>query len=254
MPTNLTFEHPLNERVRTFLRLEHLLEKVAYSLPQEDPWMSRTAVEGLLDFLAITARADIKTELLKELARNSTVLNRVRHEPEVDSLALEKLLDDLQRTTSDLHQLSGQIGQSLRRDDFLKDIAQRSSIPGGTCSFDLPQYHYWLKQPPDRRQRRLRAWNQSLQPVSNAIALTLSLVRTSTEPLEATAVGGFFQQALDPQIPTQLVRVTLHDSDLFPAISGYKNRFSIRFMSLQETGRPTPWHADTTFSLACCAF
>ena len=67
MSTELTFEHPLNERIRTFLRLEHLLDKVVHFLPQEDAWASRAAVEGLLDILAVTARADIKTELLKEL-------------------------------------------------------------------------------------------------------------------------------------------------------------------------------------------
>lgn len=255
MSTSLTFEYPLNERIRTFLRLEYLFEKVAHFLLQEDPWMSRMAVEGILDILTITTRGDIKTELLKELERNTNALNRMQRELEVDLKTLEKTLGDLRKAISELRKPSGQIGQSLRQDGFLKSIAKRSSIPGGTCSFDIPQYHYWLRQPLAVRQRRLNDWMQNLQPVSNGIALTLSLARTSAEPREVTATGGFYQETLNIQAPAQLVRITLKDSDhLFPEISGHRNRFSIRFMSTKEAGRSTPWQKDTIFTLTCCVF
>lgn len=255
MSTSLTFEYPLNERIRAFLRLEYLFEKVAHFLPQEDPWMSRVAVEGILDILTITARGDIKTELLKELERNTNALNRMQREPGVDLKTLEKTLDDLRRAISDLRKSSGQIGQSLRQDGFLKSIAKRNSIPGGTCSFDTPQYHYWLRQPLALRQRRLNDWMRDLQPMNSGVALALSLARTSAEPREVTTTGGFFQETLNIQAPAQLVRVTLKDKDqLFPEISGHRNRFSIRFMSMEKTGRPTPWQKDTTFTLTCCVF
>jgi cell division protein ZapD len=255
VPTKLTFEHPLNERIRTFLRLEHLFGKVAHFYSQEDPWMSRASVEGILDILAVTSRADVKTELLKELDRNSATLNRISRQPGVDLETLGKILDDLRQATTDLHALGGQIGQSLRQDEFLKSIAKRSSIPGGTCSFDLPQYQYWLTQPPQVRQEQLQAWMQGLQPVSEAIALVLSLARSSAAPREVTAAGGFFQESLNVQAPAQLVRVTLNDGvQIFPEISGHKNRFSIRFMDFAETGRPAPWREDTDFTLTCCVF
>lgn len=256
MSKNMTFEHPLNERVRIFLRLEYLLDKVAHFLPQEDLRTSRVAVEGLLDILAITARTDIKTELLKELDRNSGALNRVQRGPEEDSSkTLGETLDDLRQATSGLYELTGPIGQALRQDDFLKGIAKRSSIPGGTCSFDLSQYHYWLQQPPELRQRQLRTWIESLQPMNDAITLALSLIRTSAAPREVTAVGGFFQETLNRQAPAQLLRITLDDNDhLFPEISGHKTRFSIRFIDMGETGQPLPWCEDTTFTLTCCVF
>lgn len=255
MSTKLIFEHPLNERVRTFLRLEHLFVKVTHFVPQAETWSSRAAVEGILDILAITARADIKTELLKELERNSTTLNRVRRQPGVDLEALGGILDDLREAASKLHSMSGQLGQSLRQDDFLKSIAKRNSIPGGTCSFDLPQYHHWLARSPDERRQQLQDWIQGLRPVSDAITLVLSLARNSTTPRAMTAAGGFFQETLDAQAPAQLVRVTLDDSTrLFPEISGHKNRFSIRFMDAGEAGRPVPWREDTPFTLTCCVF
>jgi cell division protein ZapD len=253
--TELTFEHPLNERVRTFLRLEHLFRKVSHFLPQEDPWASRATVEAVLDIVAITARADIKSELLKELDRNSNTLNRIKRQPGVDLETLEQILDDLQQAASGLHALNGQIGQSLREDEFIKSIAKRSSIPGGTCSFDIPQYHHWLNQPPERRRERLDDWMLGLKPVNDGIALALSLARTSSAAREVTATGGFFQEALNAQAPAQLVRVAHNgNANLFPEISGHKNRFSIRFMSAGDSKRPVPWREDTTFTLTCCVF
>jgi cell division protein ZapD len=251
----LTFDHPLNERVRSFLRIEHLFRKIAHFQPQEAPWATRAAVEGLLDVVAITSRTDIKSELLKELDRNSATLNRIRRQPGVDLATLGTILEDLQRAAAGLHALSGQVGQTVREDEFLKSVAQRSSIPGGTCSFDLPQYHHWLTQPAEARQRQLGAWMRGLQPVSEAIDLVLSLARSSATPRQVTATDGFFQEALDVQAPAQLVRITLNGSQaLYPEISGHKNRFSIRFLSCGQVERPTQCREDVPFILTCCVF
>jgi cell division protein ZapD len=251
----LSFEHPLNERVRTFLRLEHLFKKVAHFQYEADAWATRAAVEGLLDIVALTARADIKTELLKELDRNTTTLNRIRRQPGVDLNTLGQILEDLQHAATGLHDLSGQIAHRVREDEFLKSIAQRSSIPGGTCSFDIPHYHHWLSQSAEVRQRRLADWMRGLEPVSGAIDLVLSLARSSATPRRVTAAEGFFQEALDVQAPAQLVRVSINGNPtLFPEISGHKNRFSIRFMSTQEGGRPVQHREDVDFTLTCCVF
>jgi len=37
-------------------------------------------------------------------------------------------------------------------------IKQRASIPGGTCEFDLPSYHYWQQQDASLRRESLQAW------------------------------------------------------------------------------------------------
>ena len=92
MATTLTFEHPLNERARTQMRLEHLFEKLAYLQPQDNPWASRALVETLLDIATISSRADIKTELIKELDRQAATLERVRDKPGVSRKALEGFL------------------------------------------------------------------------------------------------------------------------------------------------------------------
>ncbi len=249
----IIFEHPLNERIRTFLRLEHLYERLEHFLPQDDPWASRTAIEVLLDVAAITARSDIKSELLKELERHIGTLNRISHQPGVDPNALEQVLSNLEEAVEGVQRSSGPIGQNVREDDFLKAVAQRGSIPGGACSFDLPQFHYWLIQPPEARQDRFEGWLNDIKPAIGAIQLSLSLVRTSASSRRVTAESGFFQEALDPQAPAQMLRVGLdHNASIYPEISGHKNRFSIRFMQVSDTGRPAQHHEEVTFKLTCC--
>jgi cell division protein ZapD len=249
------FEHPLNERVRTFLRLEHLFEKLDFFVPQYDPWATRVAVEALMELAAITSRADMKGEILKELERNQAALNRVASQPGVDPATLHRVLGDLERAASGLQAMTSPIGQSVREDELLKAVAQRSSIPGGACSFDLPNYHHWLVQSPERRQSRLEHWLQDLRPADFAIRLVLSLARTSAPPRQVTAPAGFFQEALDPRAPAQMVRVGLPvGGALFPEISGHRNRFSIRFKTLAARDRPSQTADEIHFRLTCCVF
>ena len=250
-----TFEHPLNERFRTFLRLEHLFEKARYFLPQEHPWATRVAIESLLDIVSITSRADVKNELIKELDRNGATLTRIASQPGVDPDALGRVMGQLERAQSDLMRLTGPIGQTAREDEFLKGIAQRNSIPGGTCSFDLPSFHYWLIQPMEARERRFAAWMQDVAPVETAIRLVLSLARDSARPRRVVAEAGFFQEALNIQAPAQLVRVTLGEGQaVFPEVSGHKSRFSIRFLTPEAGGRPVQSREDVDFTLTCCVF
>jgi cell division protein ZapD len=249
------FEHPLNERIRTFLRMEHLFEKVDFFMPQYDPWATRVAVETLLDITAVTARSDLRTEIMKELDRNLAALERVASQPGVDPEALTRVQHDLERARAGLDALRGPIGQTAREDEFLKGVTQRGSIPGGACSFDLPQFHHWLVQSPERRQSRLDHWLRDLRPADAAIRLVLSLARASAVPRQVTAAGGFFQEALDLTAPAQMVRVALPGgSALYPEISGHKNRYSIRFMSIEVRGRPAPTPEDVDFRLTCCVF
>lgn len=255
MSQEIIFEHPLNERIRTFLRLEHLFEKTDFFLARPEHWSTRAAIEGLLDVIAITARADIKTELLKEIDRNLSTLARVRNQPGVDPAALKEVVSGLERAGAGIHKINGHIGCRARDDSFLQAIAQRSSIPGGACSFDVPLYHHFLTQPIEQRQARMAGWTDEIQPVSDAIRLVLSLARTSAVPRKLIAPEGFYQEAVDHQAPAQLIRVGIGpDWAVYPEISGHKNRFSIRFMETNQAGRPVQTGGDVPFLLTCCVF
>lgn len=249
------YEHPLNERIRIFLRLEHLFLQIDHFSPLADAWSNRAAIEGLLNIISIFSRSDLKTEILKELERHTGNLERVRRQPGVNLQALGQVLDDLEQGIHQVYRLDGQIAQRLRSNEFLTTIMQRSSIAGGNCNFDLPQYHYWLSQPHEVRQDQMHDWLLELNPVREAVLLLLSLVRGSTHPNPERAIKGFFQKTLASSSPAQMVRVGLPVGlSLFVEISGNKHRFSIRFLEEAGASRPTQTTQDVDFQLTSCIF
>ncbi|MCB1867386.1 MAG: cell division protein ZapD [Gammaproteobacteria bacterium] len=252
-PDKITFEHPLNEKMRTLLRLEHLFHEANHYLPNSDTWSSRSAIDALLNMVNIFSRADIKADLIKELDRQREKLASIRRKPGVDTERLDIILDELANATDGIFSIDGQIGHAMRNNEFLKSILQRSSIPGGSCAFDLPHYHFWLEQPVEFRQAETKAWLYTLQPIELAVELLLSLIRSSTSPTEELASGGFFQSNIDPQAPAQLVRVSLsRETQLFAEISGGKHRFTVRFLEPTEEERPSQTRMDVPFSLNTC--
>ena len=254
MSDQIIYEHPLNERMRTLLRLEQLFNEAAYFLPQPEEWGSRSAIGSLLKISSIFARADIKSEIMKELERHLSKLAGIRRQPGVDMQTLGQVLDELERVMQQVYRMDGQVGRQLRENEFLKSIMQRASIPGGSCAFDLPQFHYWLQQPAAGRQQQMQEWHRELEPIRDAIGLLLSLTRNSTHPRPETAFQGFFQKSLEPQTPAQLIRIGIAAHlPLFAEISGGKHRFSVRFMEIHEPERPSHCQRDVQFSLACCA-
>lgn len=229
--------------------------QVDHFRPLADIWSNRAAIEGLLSIMSVFGRSDLKTEILKELERHVSNLERVRQQPGVNMQALGLVLDDLEQAIHQVYRMDGQIARNLRNNEFLTSIMQRSSIPGGGCNFDLPQYHRWLNQPHEVRQDQMSEWMHELHPVREAVVLLLNLVRGSNLPSEETAQQGFFQKSLEPSSPAQLVRVGLpRHTNVFTEISGNKHRFSIRFLESIDTGKPTQSKQDIPFQLTTCIF
>lgn len=252
--TQVTFEQPLNERLRTFLRLELLFQEADYSLNGPSQWDSRYTISSLISIMNIFIRTDLKTEIIKELERLSLSLERIKISPNVDSQKLNTLLDDMNQLIDKLYTTQGQIGTHLRQNDFLSSIKQRSSVPGGTCDFDIPAFHLWLQQNSESRILNLKQWMASFEDVRSAISLIIRLVRESTVKTSETAYAGFLQKPLDSNTHYQLVRVSLaRECGLFAEISAGKHRFTIRFLEMNLSGRHHQTSKDIDFELTCCA-
>ena len=143
----VVYEQPLNERMRTFLRLEFLYIQATYHSDSPNPWSSRAAVSSLLEILAITARGDSRSDVLKELERQVNVLKEYQTKTGVDPGRLKSLMSNLVKLRNDLSAIGGNYMAPLRDSEFLSAVKHRSAIPGGTCDFDLPDYSYWLSRP-----------------------------------------------------------------------------------------------------------
>ena len=255
MSDTIIFEQPLNERIRTFLRLEFLFRRVDNALTGQTEMHHRDALDSMLNMLSVFERSDLKQELMKEIERLVANLSALENAPGVDRQALETLLSDLDQNLDALHIQKSGIGQSLRENEFLYSIRQRSSIPGGTCEFDLPAYHFWLQHtPPETRSQQCQTWLNEFIAVRSAVEMSLRLIRGSVGFRDETAEDGFFQRSLDSNQPYQLIRVQIpRQVSYFPEVSGGKHRFTVRFMQFDINQRPQQAHEQVAFRLSCCA-
>lgn len=248
--SRIIFEQPLNEKCRTMLRLEHLFEQFDYHVPHDNPWHARAALRALLDIAVILARADIKSELLKEMDRYHVSLSRMASIPDVDHDRLQHILQNLRQAQQALQSVQGQLGAALRKSDFLNAVLQRSAIPGGGFDFDLPQLHYWLSQPHSERLVQFDDWRTEVSPVHEAVELLLNLIRHSTTYTRCQASAGFYQQGLPSGASVQMIQVRIPRLDqLYAEISGGKHRFSIRFMECSDLEHPTQSDRNLAFDL-----
>ncbi len=250
----LIFEQPLNERMRTFLRLDYLYNQALYHNEKASQWGSRAAVASLIDILAITTRGDVRAEVLKEIERHLLQLEGFANKSGVDAARLRALINNLTRLRSALAAAGTSYLQPLRDSEFLAAIKHRSAIPGGTCEFDLPDYFFWLNQDAASRTQAFNEWLALLRPLCDAVAEVLWLTRQNGRPRREVAVAGTFAINFDRDTPLQLLRICLpHDSGLYPEISGSHHRCSVRFLRWNGLStRPSQAEEDVAFQLVTC--
>jgi cell division protein ZapD len=248
------YEQPLSERMRTFMRLEFLYQQLLYNCEQEADWATRTAITTLLDMVTVLGRGDVRSDVHKELDRQVEVLQRFESQPEVDRKRLDALLGNLLMIRRDLGEAGSQFLQPLKDNEFLSAVKHRTSIPGGTCEFDLPVYSHWLRQSWERRRQDLSEWLGFIRPVCDAIVELLWLTRESAQARPKLAVNGMYQYNAQKNSNCRILRVSLpQDSALYPEISGSQHRFTIRFLEWSSVDRRAVQTGhDVTFQLSVC--
>ncbi len=90
-----TFEQPLNERIRVFLRIEALIDRLNFFKQQDNDHSSYHAALTVLELTALVERGDIKQETIKELERQHKVLNALITHQSVDKSRLELTLSKI---------------------------------------------------------------------------------------------------------------------------------------------------------------
>jgi len=248
----ITYEYPLNERIRTLLRLEDLYERVRFFLDRDDPHEHHACLTGIFEILEVASRADLKSDLLQELDRQRTFLEALRSNPAISEAKLNGVLAELDDAFARLHATSGKTGQSLRENEWLMAIKQRAGIPGGTSEFDLPSYHSWLHHPLERRRADLVEWIRPLMPVHAALSIVLRVLRESGRSVSLIAFQGVFQQT-PAEKPAQMLRLSLADQlPCVPEISANKYALNVRFLLPDSVQKTRVYEHDVPFELAFC--
>jgi cell division protein ZapD len=248
----ITYEYPLNERIRTLLRLEDLFRKIAHFTRAGSPVDHHAALLSTFEILEVASRADLKVDLVQELERQRQILLSFRNNPAISEEALSGALYEIEQASAALLAMAGKIGQYLRENEWLMAIKSRAAIPGGACSFDLPAYHYWFSRDAEHRQRDLLGWIHPLMPIHDGLAIVLRLLRASGHPEPQLARRGAYQLMMAGRSALML-RVGVERSEAaVPEISANKYALNIRFMRPETASRARQVDLDVRFELTFC--
>lgn len=250
----ILYEYPFNERVRTYLRLEHLFRRLSDLIGRTSALDHHFAIQTIFEVMDVSSRADMRSDILKDIDKQRTLLSAYRGNPAISEQALDEVLAQLDTHYEAVNTCSGKLGQSLSDNEWLMSVRSRIGIPAGTCEFDLPGYFHWQHQSATRRQADLNRWVQTLVSLADAISLLLKMMRDSGSPHKVIALGGQFQQNLPQGRTYQLLRVSISPSQaLVPEISANRLMLSIRLMQPKEDdGRLQPFTEDAGFELTLC--
>lgn len=250
----ILYEYPFNERIRTYLRLEHLFRRLGELVPSESPLSHHFALITIFEIMDVAARADLKADVLRDLDKHKNVFNSYRGNPAIAETVLDQVVGQLERNFTTLNGVSGKAGQALTENEWLMSIRSRAGIPGGTCEFDLPAYYAWQHRPAPSRRADLERWSNTLSPLASSIYLLLKLLRDADVPYKVIATHGQFQQNLPQGRSFQLLRLRIDPRlGLIPEISGNRLMVSVRLMRHDKDDRLHQSSEDAPFELTLCA-
>ena len=250
----ILYEYPFNERIRTYLRLEQLFQRLGELIPAEQALQHHYALTTIFEIMDVAARADLKSDVLKDLDKQKNVLQAYKGNPAISESVLDNVISELTQCFEALNGQSGKAGQSLTENEWLMGIRSRAGIPGGTCGFDLPAYYAWQHKSSAVRQQDLTRWASTLGFLAEAIGLLLRLLRDSGMPQKVMAEHGQFQQSLPQGRIYQLLRLRIDRAlNLVPEISGNRLMVSVRLMRQGDDGRTHTCTDTCGFELALCA-
>jgi cell division protein ZapD len=235
------------------LRLEHLFFRLGDLMGRRSATDHHFAITTLFEILEVGARSDLKTDVLKDLDKQKTLVAGFRGNPAISEKALEQVVAQLDSCLSALRDQSGKIGQSLGDIDWLMSLRSRASIPGGTCEFDLPAYHAWKHKSPEDRRADLKRWIDGLLPLAEAVGLLLKLLRDSGVPQKVLCTAGHYQQNLPQGRSFQLMRLRVDpELQVFPEVSGNRLVVSVRMMTMMDGQRMQSSTEDAPLEITLC--
>ena len=251
----ILYEYPFNERVRTYLRLEHLFERLGILLARDDALDHHFAFVTIFEIIEVAARSELKSDVLKDLEKNKQHMFAFRDNPGIAQDVLEGVVSQIEAAFTAINTQTGKAGAALNDNEWMTSVRSRIAIPAGTCEFDLPAYFHWQHHSPSRRREDIMRWASSLWPLAQAINLLLKMLRDTGSAQKVMAVGGQFQQHLPQGRSFQLLRLRIDEAlNLVPEISGNRLIVSVRLLRPSEEDKlPVAVSEDAGFELTLCS-
>ena len=207
-PDVIRYEHPLNERIRTMMRLEDLYRRALFFNAATAPADHHAALLALVrNRRRVVARRSQDRHPAGARAPAAAARAAARTIPRSSTKRSTRCSPRSTTSARACWRQSGKVGAHLRDNEWLMAIKQRTALPGGVSEFDLPAFHYWLHLDPAARQRDLQAWLAPLLPIHEGLSIVLRILRENGKTGRHTAVRGVFQLMLTTAKVAQLLRL-----------------------------------------------
>ena len=246
------YELPLNERLRTFMRIEFLFSRLNNFSGSKDRWQIRTLIHTLLEIYTILARTDVRREVLADLDRYIIQMQRYQSMPDADNEMATNLLEDLNIIKDEMIRLGTGYLNPLRDDDYISALLHRHTLPGGKAEFDMPRYKFWLEGDSKTVKNDLTKWTNVIKPICDGIEKLMWIIRESSEPIGTLAVSGQYNHQIGKRAQISLIRVFLENSSVYPEISGGRHMIAIRFLERDAEGKFLQTEKTVEFKLSLC--
>ncbi|REL28061.1 cell division protein ZapD [Thalassotalea euphylliae] len=246
---SVLYEHPLNERIRNYLKLEQLFVQASKCQAEYITDHYQVYFNALFAIFDTLDRNDIRGELIKDLERLEQHLVVWSKSPEIDTKALEQNLKQIVGYVCQLRS-NKQAWHELKHDKLIASLKQRFAIQGGSSLFDLPQLQFWLSRCQTQIASDISAWLAKFALLQEAINLVLRFIRQRGNFELIKSDTGFYQDNGEGLL---LLRIKVDkNANYYPTVSGNRLRYSIRFMlPCEQTGRKYS-KQTTQFELARC--
>ena len=135
------YEEPVQEKVRKFLKLEYLFDKIYYFKGKEDKRDNYNALIALNELYEILARSDIKSELIREVETHIKYFNKIRDSQSVntDQSKLNSVIEKQELILKLLYNIESNYLDYLDNDVLCKTIFKNCSSTTQPSSVE-----FWL--------------------------------------------------------------------------------------------------------------
>lgn len=225
-----TYEFPLSEKVRNYLRLEHLFQQLDASLPADSNFKEIQFFQILFTITDMIERLDLRADFLRDLEQQEKNLRHWSAHPNVDVTALSSALESIKALSKNIKHTNKFVAK-LKDDKFLSVVRQRFITSCGATSFDLPSFYCWIGQPAKYRDKDRKEWLSQIKVVRDTVYLLLSFLREGGRYEHVESKNGYFQGNSNDK--NELVRIKCDASTgIYPVLSGNTYRYGIKFMRL----------------------
>ncbi len=252
----ITFEFPLNERIRRLLRIEEIYQKFEHQLKNTHDYFEFGCFNTLFEIVQLVSRSDLKIDFLQELERQEKKQSTLQSDQadKEGQLDLKKIISMIQVARKKLENIDVKPGFNFNNNLFLEEVKKRITSPGGLLDVDFPNFHNWTIQ--KTRKSKLedfKSWSEPLMVFKDAASVLLIILRNQCHIELLKAKEGKHQKTIDPLKTFDLIRLEMAETlDVYPEISSNKYTVNIFFNELSKKLRKEAVKSNLEFKYSIC--